>query len=225
MIAGLLLALVIVIVVVVLGVLFFTRRKGVENALRDFAVSQGGRWHAHGDATRPSFGVGPDEQYLFALEFPRQGVPVVALQGSIAGSNTSGSKAWHSVRVAAPMTPRLCLCKIGPIDPPDHPLAQRFVQTRLLGVDRVLPAWPVPDPVLRPLIAVYAADAQFAGKLLTPAFLHWFAREVPPLAPMIDIGGGIAQSYVPEALSLESLTVTADRLLAVIHTLGVRQGA
>ncbi len=219
MIAGLLLILVIVVVVAGTMIAVFARRKGAENAIRDFAVSQGGRWHAWGNGTTPSFGIGPGEHYRFAVEFPRQGMPVAALESANPGGGSA--KVWHSVRVAAPVTPRLCLCKIGPLDPPDHPLAQAFISSRLLGVDGVLAAWPVPDPSLRPLIAVYTADLGFANSVVTPAFLRWFAGAVPPLAPMIDIEAGVARSYIPEPMDVASLTTTADRLLAVTRALAV----
>src|SRR5437763_441441 len=83
------------------------------------------------NGTTPSFGIGPGEHYRFAVEFPRQGMPVAALESANPGGGSA--KVWHSVRVAAPVTPRLCLCKIGPLDPPDHPLAQAFISSRLLG--------------------------------------------------------------------------------------------
>ncbi|MFD9959118.1 hypothetical protein [Amycolatopsis sp. NPDC058986] len=206
---------IVVIVLIGLVVALVSRKKGRDD-LRAFATSQGGRWHDSGSGTHPGFGVRPDERYTFALEFGRQSVPVVAFQGvdTVGGDTT----VWHKVRVGAPMTPRLCLYKIGPVDRPDSPMHRMMLRTYIpASVSRELAEWPVPDPALRPLIAVYTADPRFADTVLTPAFLHWYAGAVPPLSPGIDVGDGVASSRITGPMSIASVTQVTDRLLAVAH--------
>ncbi|GAA4540193.1 hypothetical protein [Amycolatopsis samaneae] len=214
MIALVLIVGVVVIVLIGLAVALASRKRGRDD-LRAFVAAQGGRWHDSGSGTRPGFGVRPDERYTFALEFGRHGVPVVAFQGmdTVGGDTT----VWHRVRVAAPMTPRLCLYKTGPVDRPDSPTHRMMIRTYLASVSGELAEWSVPDPALRPLITVHTADPGFANAVLTPAFLHWYAGAVPPLSPGIDLGDGIASSRITGPMSVASVTQVADRLLAVAH--------